>query len=65
MVQSVAAYAGFEVEEIDWSVFSQKWAPGLERDGILVGVNWSGAHATGYDIPASELVANVEAHRRT
>jgi hypothetical protein len=37
----------------------------LERDGVLVGVNWSGARATGYDVKPSEVVANVNAVRRT
>jgi hypothetical protein len=65
IVQNVPAYAGFEVEEIAWSAFCERWAPDLERDGLLVGVNWSGPRATGYDMTAREVVANVEAqHRR-
>jgi hypothetical protein len=64
IVQNVAAYAGFEVEEVEWSAFCERWAPGLERDGVLVGVNWSGARATGYDVRPSEVVANVNAVTR-
>jgi Protein of unknown function (DUF2750) len=64
IVANVPAYAGFEVEEITWSRFRERWAPGLARDGVLVGVNWSGDRATGYDMSARELVANVEAQRQ-
>jgi hypothetical protein len=31
------------------------------RDGILVGVNWSGLRATGYDVAAEAVVRNIEA----
>ncbi|RPH67238.1 MAG: hypothetical protein EHM78_21965 [Myxococcaceae bacterium] len=36
------------------------WLPGLERDGRLVGVNWSGNTASGYDVTPSEVRARVE-----
>jgi hypothetical protein len=35
IVESVPAYAGFEVVEIRWDVFETRWAPGLERDKTL------------------------------
>jgi hypothetical protein len=31
------------------------------RDGFLVGVNWSGKRAVGYDIEPENLVKRVEA----
>jgi len=64
IVKSVAAYAGFEVVRIEWSNFEERWAAGLQRDGLLVGINWSGSAATGYDIRPDELVANVKATAR-
>lgn len=60
IIASVEAYAGFEVVEISWQVFQRDWAPGLTRDGLLVGVNWSGPRATGYDLPPAHVVRNVE-----
>jgi Protein of unknown function (DUF2750) len=61
IIKSVPAYAGFSSEEIPWEAFCSRWVPGLTRDGLLVGVNWSGARATGYDIEPAELKRNVEA----
>jgi hypothetical protein len=63
IVQTVSAYRSFEVVEIEWPAFCDRWAPGLEKDGVHVGVNWSGDRATGYDLKPRELVANVEAMR--
>ena len=63
VITTVSAYSGFEPHEISWDDFCQKWASGLEADGLLVGVNWSGPHATGYDLPPAQVVRNVESTR--
>lgn len=60
VIGTVSAYAGFEPVEITWSVFKERWAPGLAKDKILVGVNWSGDRATGYDLPSMVVVTRVE-----
>lgn len=59
IITSVDAYRAFEVVEIEWAVFRERWVPGLKRDGIDVGVNWSGARATGYDVAPDDVVRNV------
>jgi hypothetical protein len=61
IIQNTLAYKGFEPVEISWQAFKEKWAPGLTKDGVLVGVNWSGINARGYDLAPSQVVANVEA----
>jgi len=61
VVKTVPAYAGFEVVELPWDEFASYWVTGLKRDRVLVGVNWSGACANGYDIPADDVVRNVRA----
>ena len=54
IIESVAAYRGFIPVEIALHDFLERWVVGLAKDGILVGVNWTGVRATGYDIaPAS------------
>jgi hypothetical protein len=61
IVASIHAYAEFSVEEMTWSTFRDLWLPGLKRDGLQVGVNWTGKRATGYDMEPDALQAAVEA----
>lgn len=61
VVRSVSAYGGFTPVPIEWQVFCERWVPGLVRDGLLAGVNWSGPMASGFDIEPPDLQRNVEA----
>lgn len=58
--KSVPAYAGFESHEISWETFRDRWLPGLKKDGILIGVNWSGDRAKGYDIESDFVRQAIE-----
>ena len=40
--------------------FRDRWIPGLTKDGLKVGVNWSGARALGYDIDPAEVQTRFE-----
>jgi hypothetical protein len=60
IIETVPAYAGFSPLELTWDAFRSRWLPGLERDGLRVGLNWTGPRATGYDLLPAELEANVE-----
>jgi hypothetical protein len=55
VVDQVAAYRGFEVLAVDVDEWLDQWLPRLEKDGMLVGVNWSGARATGYDLTPAQV----------
>jgi hypothetical protein len=61
LISIAPQFTGFEPIGIDWEAFRERWLPGLERDGLLVGVNWAGVRASGFDLPPSELQMNVEA----
>jgi len=61
LVSIAPQFTGFEPVPLDWEVFCGRWLPGLERDGLLVGVNWVGLRASGFDLLPSELKVNVEA----
>ena len=61
VISSIPAYRTFEVEEIPLTVWRTRWIDGLDRDCILVGLNWSGVRATGYDIQPLEVRARLEA----
>jgi Protein of unknown function (DUF2750) len=60
IISTVPAYSGFEPVELSWEQFRDVWVPGLTRDGLLVGVNWSGPHATGYDVAPAKVRERVE-----
>jgi hypothetical protein len=55
IIASVPAYAGFRPVEISLDEFQSHWLDGLEQDGLLVGINWSGARATGYDVEPRDV----------
>jgi hypothetical protein len=60
IIETVPAYTGFEPYRVSWADFVARWVPGLKRDGILVGVNWSGPRALGYDMESEAVQRNVE-----
>jgi len=61
IIKNVPAYSGFRAVEISWEDFCAKWAPELTKNGYLVGVNWSGKRATGYDMEPKRLKQYVDA----
>lgn len=61
IIATVPAYHGHQPVEIAWTDFRDRWLPGLERDGLLVGIEWSGPRATGFDLPPADVRRNVEA----
>jgi hypothetical protein len=61
VIRQVDAYRDFVPVKIDWESFCNRWLPGLIRDDLRAGLNWSGPKATGYDVDPKDLKANVEA----
>lgn len=64
VIRGVAAYADFIPVRITLEEFRGKWIPGLSRDGMRIGVNWSGGFATGYDMTPDEVLAGLSAGER-
>ena len=62
IIRTVPAYAALRPLEVSWTDFCTSWGPDLARDGLLVGVNWSGANAVGYDLAPQDVIANVAHH---
>lgn len=60
IIRTVPAYSGFEPFEVTWDEFRSVWIPRLQRDGIKVGVNWSGKRAAGFDMEPADVKASVE-----
>ena len=59
VIKTVPAYRSFRPLELSWTEFIKDWVPDLAQDGLLIGVNWSGPHARGYDLRPDEVVRNV------
>ncbi len=59
IIAKVPVYDGFRPYEISWDDFQKKWLPGLERDGMMAGVNWSGLRAVGFDIEPRRLQQSI------
>ncbi|MEV0284504.1 MULTISPECIES: DUF2750 domain-containing protein [unclassified Kribbella] len=61
IIKRVPAYSGFDPEELDLASWRERWLPGLGQDGLLVGLNWTGARAVGYEFTAAEVIARLDA----
>lgn len=61
VIANVPAYGAFEPTAIPLEEWRTRWIDGLERDGILVGLNWSGARATGFDFKPAEVRTRLRA----
>ena len=56
IVKHVAAYNGCEVVPIPIAEWLSRWLADLEHDDMLVGINWAGARATGYDMTPAQVL---------
>ncbi|MFB0840470.1 MULTISPECIES: DUF2750 domain-containing protein [unclassified Arthrobacter] len=59
IISTVEAYSSFETVAIPLNEWRSRWLPGLERDGLKVGLNWFGALATGYDVEPRAALASL------
>ena len=59
IIATVEAYTGFRPVEVSWIEFMTHWVPSLTKEGYLVGVNWSGPNAVGYDLQPEHVVQAV------
>lgn len=60
IIESVPAYRKFQTKEILLEDFINRWLVGLEKDGLYVGVNWSGINATGYDLKPYQVLERIK-----
>lgn len=55
IIETVPAYSGFTTRQVPLDEWKGRWLPGLKTDGLLVGLNWSGKTATGYDVEPGKV----------
>ncbi len=60
LTKKVHAYRGFKPERLSLDQFVKAWLPGLEKDGLFVGVNWAGQRGIGYDMSPKDVLARLE-----
>lgn len=63
IIDSVAAYESFQTFRLTLAEFENDWLVGMEKDGLLVGVNWAGKRAVGYDMTPGDVRASIAARR--
>jgi hypothetical protein len=56
IVKHVPAYRGFEVVPIPVDDWLSGWMANLEHDEMLIGINWAGAKARGYDMTPGQVL---------
>jgi hypothetical protein len=57
VIGQVAVFEGFNVVAIPLEDWLGRWLPRLGRSGILIGINWAGRRATGFDLPAPQVLS--------
>lgn len=60
IINTVPAYKDFTPVKISLQEFKEMWLPGLKKDNLMVGINWSGASARGYNVEPDQVLKNLE-----
>lgn len=59
IIGNVPAYAGFRPRRIPLGDWEERWLAGMERDGLLVGLNWHGRSAIGHDLTPGQVLERL------
>jgi hypothetical protein len=62
VIDNVDAYQGFAFR-MTLEEFENNWLVGMAKDGLLVGINWAGSRAVGYDMTPDDVRASIAARR--
>lgn len=60
IINNVPAYVNFESVEVGLDDFRRYWLNELKSANQLVGINWSGKRAVGYDIDPETLIKWID-----
>ena len=61
VIETVPAYKSFKPYRLSLTDFVEDWLTGMEKDGLVVGINWSGTRALGYDMSPADVRARIAA----
>lgn len=59
--RTVPAYGRLQPVQVPLDAWRERWLPGLVRDGLLVGLDWSGQPVTGEGADPADVEAVLEA----
>jgi hypothetical protein len=59
IIRGIEAYREFHPTALPLDAFLESWLPGMQEDGLFVGLNWSGKRATGYDSRPEDVAAAI------
>ena len=62
MLDGPLAGPGLVIAPHTWEEFRDVLLPGIAEAGLLVGLNWSGPRARGYNLDPADVVARVESY---
>jgi len=65
VIETVPAYRDFEPVPIALSEFISRWLPGLKKDGLHCGLNWSGKRVTGYELSPAAVLDRLTARSQS
>lgn len=61
VIAAAEAYTSFNPVSVPIAEWVERWLPGLEKDGLLVSLNWYGKTATGYEFQPQEVLSRLTA----
>jgi len=64
MLEGPLAGSGRVVTRLSWHDFVSSILRDAATEGVLIGLNWSGPRARGYNLHPSDVLSRVEAQRR-
>lgn len=63
VVANVSGFRGLQVLGMPWSEFEKAQLAQLAKQGILLGVNWAGKGANGYELPPTMVAESIRGVR--
>jgi hypothetical protein len=64
IISTVPDYAGFQPHRTPLEEWRGRWLADSEREGLLMGINWSGPRAVGWDFKPREVMVRLDAAER-
>lgn len=61
VLRQVSGFRGCQATAVPLADWRAQWLTGMARDGLLVGLNWSGSAVSGFAVTPSDVETNLVA----